>query len=124
MPFLEDSWKQSMMRLSGTILGALVFGAAVILSGDNTVSLMVVGLVAAYAYILMDNGRYDRKMFFYTLLVMVFIVLGSLAKVQMVWDLSDLFNALMVIPNLIALLALGGVVVQKYREFSDKNDKK
>ncbi len=61
---------------------------------------------------------------FYTLLVMVFIVLGSLAKVQMVWDLSDLFNALMVIPNLIALLALGGVVVQKYREFSDKNDKK
>ena len=71
VPFLEDSWRQSMMRLSGTVLGALVFGAAVILSGDNTVALMAVGLVAAYAYILMDNGRYDRKMFFYTLLVMI-----------------------------------------------------
>ena len=71
VPFLEDSWRQSMMRLSGTVLGALVFGAAVIISGDNTVALMTVGLVAAYAYILMDNGRYDRKMFFYTLLVMI-----------------------------------------------------
>ena len=58
----------------------------------------------------------------YTLLVLVFIVLGSRAKVQMVWDLSDLFNGLMVIPNLIAVVALGGVVVQKYREFAEKND--
>ena len=71
VPFLEDSWRQSTMRLSGTVMGALVFGVAVILSGDNTVALMAVGLVAAYAYILMDNGHYDRKMFFYTLLVMI-----------------------------------------------------
>ena len=60
----------------------------------------------------------------YTLLVLVFIVLGSLSKVQMVWDLSDLFNGLMVIPNLIAVVALGGVVVKKYREFSDKDQEK
>ena len=58
----------------------------------------------------------------YTLLVLVFIVLGSIAKVQMVWDLSDLFNGLMVIPNLIAVVALGGVVVKKYREFAQKDD--
>ena len=58
----------------------------------------------------------------YTLLVLVFIVLGGIAKVQMVWDLSDLFNALMAIPNLIAVVALGGVVVKKYREFAQKDD--
>ena len=40
----------------------------------------------------------------------------------MVWDLSDLFNGLMVIPNLIAVVALGGVVVKKYREFAQKDD--
>ncbi len=71
VPFLEDSWKLSVMRLSGTMLGALVFGAAVILTGDNTVALVAISMAAAYGYILLDNGRYDRKMFFYTLIVMI-----------------------------------------------------
>ena len=72
VPFLEDSWRRSAMRLTGTVMGALVFGAAVLLSGDNTFALMAVGLVAAYAYILLDgDDRYDRKLFFYTLLVMI-----------------------------------------------------
>ena len=71
VPFLEDSWKLSLMRLSGTILGTLVFVAAVILSGDNTIALVSVGVIAAYAYVLLDGGRYDQKIFFYTLLVMI-----------------------------------------------------
>ncbi len=37
--------------------------------------------------------------------IVLFIILGSFLKVQLVWNLSDLFNALMVFPNLIALLA-------------------
>ena len=60
----------------------------------------------------------------YTALVLVFIVLGSLAKVQLVWDLSDLFNGLMVIPNLIAVVALGGVVAAKYREYAAREKRK
>ena len=31
-------------------------------------------------------------------------------KVDLVWNLSDLFNGLMALPNLIALLALSGLV--------------
>ena len=46
----------------------------------------------------------------YALLVVAFIVLGSTLKVDLVWNLSDLFNALMVFPNLLALLALSGIV--------------
>ena len=71
VPFLEDSWKLSAMRLSGTVLGALVFGAAVVVTAGSSVALASVGVLAAYAYILVDNGGYDRKMFFYTLLVMI-----------------------------------------------------
>ena len=48
----------------------------------------------------------------YALLVVVFIVLGSMQKVDMVWALSDMFNGLMVLPNLIGLLALSGLVVK------------
>ena len=45
------------------------------------------------------------------MLVVVFIIIGSTLKVDLVWSLADFFNGLMVIPNALALLALSGVVV-------------
>ena len=56
----------------------------------------------------------------YTVLVICFIVVGSLLKVSLVWDLSDMFNGLMVVPNLLGLLALSGVVVTLLKEFESK----
>ena len=47
----------------------------------------------------------------YALLVVIFVVIGSTLKVDLVWNLSDLFNGIMVFPNLLALLALSGLVV-------------
>ena len=52
----------------------------------------------------------------YSALVVVCVVLGSALKVDLVWNLSDLFNGLMVFPNLIALIALSGVVAKMSRE--------
>lgn len=46
----------------------------------------------------------------YSVLVALFIVVGSTLKVNLVWSLADFFNGLMVIPNALALLALSGVV--------------
>jgi AGCS family alanine or glycine:cation symporter len=51
--------------------------------------------------------------FFFTLVVPV----GALAKLELVWNLSDLFNGLMAIPNLIALLLLSPVVFKLAKEF-------
>lgn len=48
----------------------------------------------------------------YAVIVVLFIVLGSTLKVDLVWSLSDMFNGLMVLPNLIGLLALSGLVVK------------
>lgn len=42
----------------------------------------------------------------YSLFVCVCVFLGTLGKVEVVWNMSDMFNGLMVIPNLIGLLAL------------------
>ena len=47
----------------------------------------------------------------YALLVVMFIAVGACLKVQLVWDAADLFNGLMVLPNLLALLALSKLVV-------------
>ena len=52
----------------------------------------------------------------YAAIVVVCIVIGSVLKVDLVWNLSDLFNGLMVFPNLIALLALSGLVARAARD--------
>ena len=46
----------------------------------------------------------------YSIIAIAFIFLGSLLSNDLVWELTDMFNQLMVIPNVIALLALGGLV--------------
>lgn len=58
----------------------------------------------------------------YRLLVCGFIVLGATLKVDLVWALADMFNALMVIPNLIALIALHKVVGNTLDDFETKLD--
>ncbi len=47
----------------------------------------------------------------YALIVVVCVVIGSTLKVDLVWNMSDMFNGIMVIPNLIGVLALNGVAV-------------
>lgn len=42
----------------------------------------------------------------YQIIVLIFIVLGSYQKVDFVWNLADMFNGIMVIPNLIAIFIL------------------
>ena len=46
----------------------------------------------------------------YSLIALVFIFLGSLLSNDLVWELTDMFNNIMVIPNVIALFALGKAV--------------
>lgn len=48
----------------------------------------------------------------YTCLALIFIFLGTTMSNDLVWELSDMFNQLMVIPNAIALLALTSHVVR------------
>ena len=47
----------------------------------------------------------------YTVIALVFIFVGTLMSNDLVWELTDMFNNLMVIPNAIALFALTGAVV-------------
>ena len=59
------------------------------------------------------NVRYlfgNKAVPIYSVLVVIFIFLGSGFKVDMVWLLADFFNGLMVIPNLIGLVFSGGII--------------
>ncbi len=48
----------------------------------------------------------------YAFIVVGCIIVGSTLRVDLVWNMSDMFNGLMVIPNLLALLVLSGVVAK------------
>ncbi|WP_352420806.1 sodium:alanine symporter family protein [Proteiniborus sp.] len=66
----------------------------------------------------------NKGVFFYRILVLAGIVIGALLEVELVWSLADMFNALMVIPNLIALVGLSSLVVKATKEFNEKYEKK
>ena len=57
---------------------------------------------------------------FYSIIAIVFIVLGSILQNDLVWELTDFFNYLMVFPNVLALFALCGMVTQEIKEHDRK----
>lgn len=52
----------------------------------------------------------------YSVLAVAFIFLGSLLSNDLVWELTDTFNQLMVIPNVMALVALSGMVIAEAKK--------
>lgn len=69
------------------------------------------------------NVRYlfgKKAVIVYAVLVICFVIVGSMLKVDLVWSLSDMFNGLMVLPNLIGLLASGSIVVMLTKKFEQK----
>jgi AGCS family alanine or glycine:cation symporter len=53
----------------------------------------------------------------YRVLVVLFVILGSVLKLNLVWELADFFNGIMVFPNLIALIGLAKVVSKSLADF-------
>lgn len=51
----------------------------------------------------------------YAIIVVICVFLGSLGEVQLVWNMQDMMNGLMVIPNLLGILALTFVVKKQMK---------
>ena len=58
----------------------------------------------------------------YSIIAIIFIFLGSCLSNDLVWELTDMFNQLMVLPNMIALVALSGIVAVAARKRSDEHE--
>ena len=54
-----------------------------------------------------------KAVLIYTVISLCFVMLGSLVSSDFVWELTDMFNNLMVIPNVLALFALTNLVIRK-----------
>ena len=53
----------------------------------------------------------------------LFVFMGALFELEIVWNFSDVMNALMAIPNLIGLLLLGGILSRETRNFEEDINK-
>lgn len=52
----------------------------------------------------------------YRVIYVAFVFIGAIAEINTVWLIADCFNALMALPNLIALIGLSGLVVKLTKE--------
>ena len=57
-----------------------------------------------------------RSTIIYKGIFVLFIMIGATMNLDLVWNISDAFNGLMAIPNLIGVLALSGTVVRITKE--------
>lgn len=62
----------------------------------------------------------DKCVLLYRVIYVATVMLGTVASLDLVWAAADTFNGLMAIPNLIALLALSGVIIKETRDFKEK----
>ena len=65
------------------------------------------------------RGR--RWVMTYRIAFVIAIFLGSIVELSVVWNLADIMNALMAIPNLLSLLLLSGIIVHETRKYLWRN---
>ena len=65
------------------------------------------------------RGR--RWVMAYRIAFVIAIFLGSIVELSVVWNLADIMNALMAIPNLLSLLLLSGIIVHETRKYLWRN---
>lgn len=53
----------------------------------------------------------------YRIIFLITVYLGAVVSLDLVWNLADIFNALMAIPNLLCLLFLSGIIVKETRKY-------
>ena len=119
----------------GDTAGAAMTGAAFSsLYGSIGGALLTVSLALfAFTTILGWNYYGERAVLYlagvrailpYRLVFIALIACGAFLKLEAIWVLADIVNGLMAIPNLIALIALSGVVVHETRQYLEKMRKK
>ncbi len=67
-------------------------------------------------------GKKSEKI--YAVIAVAFTFLGSCLSNDLVWELTDMFNQLMVLPNVLALAVLSGIVVKAVKAKDAKKEAK
>lgn len=67
------------------------------------------------------NWLFGKKsLVVYQIVALVFVFLGTIMQNDTVWELTDMFNNLMVIPNVIALFALSVPILKSFKDHQER----
>ena len=102
--------------VNGAALTALAFETVLGRPGSLLVSLGIVlfAFSGEQAFLYLTRGRGAAV---YRLLYALTAFLGAVQSLEVVWNLSDICNALMAVPNLISLLLLSGAAARELESF-------
>ena len=114
---------------TGAALTAAAFSKG--LSGEFGAYIVALGLVL-FAYSTVLGWSYygeksivylfgDKVAMPYRVVFCLFVGIGAVAQLDLVWAISDVMNGLMAVPNLIGLIFLSGVVAAETRRYFAKN---
>lgn len=110
--------------VEGASLTAYAFSSAVGDSGGAMVgislSLFAFSTIIAWSYYGDRSARFlfgERAVMPYRVVYTILIVVGSVVPLRLVWNIADVTNILMAIPNLIALVLLAGLVKSMREEY-------
>lgn len=93
------------------------FGAPLLTFGIITFAFSTILGWCYYGEKAMEYLKGRRWTLFYRCIYIVFVFIGAIVQLSIVWNLADLMNALMTIPNLISLLLLSGVVAHETKKY-------
>ncbi|WP_077624323.1 alanine/glycine:cation symporter family protein [Sediminibacillus massiliensis] len=110
--------------LDGADLTSESFG---IFLGNTGTYIVAIGIIFFAFSTLVGWSYYGEKCFgylfsekaipFYRIVFVLFVFVGSVAALDIVWGVADIMNGLMAFPNLIGLLGLSGVVAAETKRF-------
>jgi len=125
--YLNAFYAGSVPPVSGAALSGAAFGEAIPYVGEIGIAIATVffalSTILGWAYYGEVCVGYVFKnhvlgaVATYRLLYVAFVFVGAVAEIQTVWLVADCFNALMALPNLVALIALSGVVVKTTKDY-------
>lgn len=114
---------QSGKLINGASLAILAFSSA-FTGGEYVVTLGLIlfsyTTVIAWAYYGEKCFEYlfgKKSVIFYRIIYTLMVIPGALFALELVWSFADIMNALMVIPNMIAILGLTRVIKTETQEF-------
>ncbi len=92
-------------------------GAPILTFGILTFSFSTILGWSYYGERAMEYLFGKRSIILYRIVYVLVVFVGSIMSLAMVWNLADIFNALMAIPNLVSLLLLSGVIAKETQHY-------
>ena len=111
----ESAGAELIIASFSTVLGGKV-GAAIVAVAISLFALSTILSWSLYGTRCCEFLLGHKATLVYQVLFVCIVVIGATLDLELVWNIADTLNGFMAIPNLIALLALSGVVVKLTKE--------